>query len=100
MDRVYVQQNNCENVDNLIPEDDKTEVVDVLTVVLLHVDPVHEHEDVPNHDHGGLVIVPGGVEGLEEVVVERGEDIVPDLALEMVGDYLLEAAVQVLPVLV
>ena len=28
------------------------------------VAPVHVHEDVPDHDHGGLVVVPGSVEGL------------------------------------
>lgn len=64
---------------HLVPEDEKTEVVYVLAVILLHVDPVHVHEDVPDHDHAGLVIIPGGIQSLKEVVIESGEDIVSDL---------------------
>ena len=35
---------------NFIPEDDETEVVEVLAVVLVHVHPVHVHQDVPDRN--------------------------------------------------
>ena len=55
-----------------ISENDEPEIVNIFTIVLLHVDSVHVHEDVSNHHHGGLVVVPGGVKGLQEVVVQGG----------------------------
>ena len=56
--------------DHLVPEQNQSQVVDVLTVVLLHVNSVHVHEDIPDHDHGGLVVAPSCIQSLEEVVVE------------------------------
>ena len=71
--------------DHLVPEDDQPQVVDVLAIVLLDVDPaqggdgsddqgsdvdcsglpVHVHQDVADHHHRCLVVVPRGVQGLE-----------------------------------
>ena len=28
--------------------------------------PVHVHQDIADHHHRGLVVIPGGVQGLEE----------------------------------
>ncbi len=39
------------------------------------------------------MVRPGSIERLEEVVVERGEDISANLGLQVLGDDLLEAAV-------
>ena len=86
--------------DNLVSEDDQTQVVDILTVVLLNINSVHVHQDVSDHHHAGLVVVPGAVQGLEEVVVEALDHVVPDLAVQVVGDHLLQPTVQSLPVLV
>ena len=86
--------------DDFVPEEDQAEVVDVLTVVLLHVHPIHVHENVSDHDHGGLVVVPDRVEGLQEVVVDRGHDVDAHFVLQMGGHNLSEAGVQPLAVLV
>ena len=85
---------------HFVPEDHQAQVVHVLTVVLLHIHPVHVHQDVPDHHHGGLVVVPSCIEGLEEVVVERLQHVLPDLGLQVVGHHLLQAAVQALAVFV
>lgn len=75
--------------DHLVPEDDEPEIIDVFHVVLLDVNPVlwdgtaatkekrcqapdrrscaartvrtthHVHQDVSDHHHGRLVVVPG-----------------------------------------
>lgn len=39
----------------------------------------HVHEDVSDHDHGCLVVVPGLVEGLQEVVVEGVQHVLSNL---------------------
>ena len=85
---------------DLVSEEDQPQVVNVLAVVLLHVDAVHVHQDVADHDHGGLVVGPGGVQGLQEVVVERREHVGSNLGLQMRRHYFLESGVQPLSVLV
>ena len=47
--------------DHLVPEENQSQVVDVLAVVLLHINSVHVHENITDHDHGGLVVAPRGV---------------------------------------
>ena len=32
---------------HFVPEQDQTQIVDILTIVLLYVHPVHVHQDVP-----------------------------------------------------
>ena len=56
--------------DHLVSEQNQSQVVDVLAVVLLHINSVHVHEDITDHDHGGLVVAPSCIQSLEEVVVE------------------------------
>merc|ERR1719347_348877 len=85
---------------HLVPEDNQPQIVDVLAVVLLHVDPVHVHENVPDHHHGGLVIIPSRVQCLQKVVVKSLQNIITHLALEVIRDHLPKPAVQPLPVLV
>ena len=66
----HVQQGDPQMVantavsDNLVSEYDQTQIVDILAVILLDVDPVHVHENVPDHHHAGLVVVPGTVQDL------------------------------------
>ena len=48
--------------EHLVQEDDQSQVVDILAVVLLDIDPVHLHEDVSVHHHGCLVVVTRGLE--------------------------------------
>ena len=44
--------------EHLVLEDDQAQVIHVLTVVLLDIDIVHVQEDVPDHQHGGLMVIP------------------------------------------
>ena len=96
---------NASISDHLVPE-----------VVLL--DMSYTLEDVSDHHHGCLVIIPSCIQCLEEVVIQSLENIMPDLeemfslndaknrlqefhlALQVVGDDLLEANVQPIPMLV
>jgi hypothetical protein len=66
--------------DDLVPEDDEAQVVDILTVVLLDVHAVHVHENVPDHHHARLVVVPCRVQRLQEVVVQSRQHIIPHLS--------------------
>ena len=54
---------------DLVSENDESKVVDVVDIILLDIDPVHVHEDVTDHDHRCLVVIPGLVQCLKEVVV-------------------------------
>ena len=65
--------------DYLISEYDEPQIVDVVHVVLLNVDTVHVHQNVSDHNHGRLVVVPGLVQNLQEVVVQRREDVLTHL---------------------
>ena len=70
---------------NFVSENNQPQVVNILAVVLLDINPVHVHEDVPDHDHGSLVVIPGSIEGLKEVVVECMKDIMSDLRYKIIG---------------
>jgi len=85
---------------DLVSKEDQPKVVNVLAVVLLDIHTVHVHQDVADHDHRRLVIGPGGVQSLEEVVVERRKDVGADLGLEVLRHHLLESSVEPLAVLV
>lgn len=54
----------------LITKDYQSKVIHIVYIILLDIDPVHVHQDVSNHDHGCLVIVPSLVQCLKEVVVK------------------------------
>ena len=43
---------------DVLAEEGESEVVDVVEVVLGDVNAVHVHEDVADHDHGRVVLVP------------------------------------------
>ena len=81
------------------PEEDEAEVVDALLLVL-HVDAVHVHEDVSDHHHRRLVVVPRIVQRLQEVVVEGSQHVVAHLVLQVGRHHVLQARVQPLAVLV
>ena len=86
--------------DDLIAEGGQTEIVDVFDVVLRDVDSVHVHQYIADHDHGGVVILPRHVEGVEKVVVQGGEDVGADFVDEMLADDLAQPGVQLLAVFV
>ena len=65
---------------NFVSEYHKSKIVNIFTIILLHVNPVHVHENVSDHNHTSLVIIPGRIQGLKKIVVEGLEDIIPDLA--------------------
>ena len=80
--------------DDFITKQDKSKVVNVLTVVLLHIHPIHVHQNVADHHHGGLVVGPGHVQGVQKVVVEARQNISSHLGLQMAGDHFLKAVVK------
>ena len=42
----------------------------------------HVHENISNHDHARLMIIPCRVQGLKEVVVQRLQDVASNLEKE------------------
>jgi len=59
----------------------------------------HVHEDVADHEHRDLVVLPGDVELLEEVLVVAGRDAERDATEVLVHD-LAQAVVELVAVLV
>ena len=50
-------------------------MVHIVGVALGHVDAVHVHQNVPDHDHARLVVLPRRVQSGQEVVVQRVQHI-------------------------
>ena len=85
---------------DLVSERGDPEIVDVFDVILRDVDSVHVHENVADHDHGSVVILPRHVERVQKVIVQRSDDVGADFVDEMLADDLAESRVELLAVLV
>ena len=55
---------------------------------------------LPDHNHRGCVVTPGSVQSLQEVVIERVEDIISHPVVKMGSHHLLQSGVKPLSVLV
>lgn len=42
----------------------------------------HVHEDVSDHNHGSLMVIPGLIQCLQKVIIQRVKDIFPYLKIE------------------
>ena len=66
-------------LDNLTTEDSQSQLVHRLYPRIRHEDPVHVHQDVPDHHHGSCMVRPRPVEHFEEAAIDGVFDCGSDL---------------------
>mmetsp|Transcript_36597 Transcript_36597/g.104584 ORF Transcript_36597/g.104584 Transcript_36597/m.104584 type:complete len:481 (+) Transcript_36597:201-1643(+) len=84
---------------HVLAEDHQPHLVDRHLAVLRHEVPIHVHEDVADHDHGRLVVVPLLLDLLQQVAVWAVDAAQRD-RLKVIRDDPLHAVVEQLAVLV
>mmetsp|Transcript_61771 Transcript_61771/g.166639 ORF Transcript_61771/g.166639 Transcript_61771/m.166639 type:complete len:568 (-) Transcript_61771:269-1972(-) len=84
---------------HVLAEDDQAHLVDWDLLVLRHEIAIHVHQDVTDHDHGGLVVVPLLLQLLQQRRVRAVDAALRD-RLQVVRDHPLHAIVEQFAVLV
>mmetsp|Transcript_69018 Transcript_69018/g.202042 ORF Transcript_69018/g.202042 Transcript_69018/m.202042 type:complete len:260 (+) Transcript_69018:1620-2399(+) len=78
---------------DVLPEDDQPHLVHGDLLVLGHEVPVHVHEDVADHDHGGLVVVPLLLQLFQQAIIRTINTALRD-GLQVVSDDSLDTVVE------
>ena len=54
----------------LVSEDNEAQVIHIVDIILIDINPVHVHEDVSYHHHRCLMVIPSMIQSWQEVVID------------------------------
>ena len=78
---------------DLVSENNKSKIVNVVDIVLLNIHAIHVHQNISDHDHRSCVIVPRLIQRWQKIIVKRLEYILANFVLQVLRHDFLQSSV-------